>query len=462
MVTKKSFYSKIYKNKFIGYPNGVIADGLVFLSGIFGNDQNDLSKNFDKIPLQGRDKKQGYFVADEREATVALDSWSVHNQINELLKEIGTDENQILRQHIWQTDKRYFPVYENIRQKLQSSPAPSSGLGISSFHEINDFTIGIDLIAVIPNSNNALSEREVLVDVYNKVLPSASFYAQAVTSGPLLFTAGHIAIKTSEEGKPLVSGFDDIPEEGRFLATGRSHPDSRDGPIIAQTWYVYKELERTLTDHGMSLEDSINITVFLADTRDVSAFHRVHSHFFNDILPALTIVGFDEVGHRGCLIEIEITAVSKQTELEKKPNGYPKIAPLKASESFQIGNFVFCSGMFDLSQTGEDKKRIKMPIGLDNFEEQFPEKNELTYQIINSMTQLSDALINAGSSLKNLLKVTVYLKQKEDFRVFDVIFKTLVEDKNLPAIEAIVVPNPGPRPSSLFQIEAISLINENV
>ena len=93
MVTKKSFYSKIYKNKFMGYPNGVIADGLVFLSGIFGNDQNDLNKNFDKIPLQGRDKKQGYFVADEREATVALDSWSVHNQINELLKEIGTDEN---------------------------------------------------------------------------------------------------------------------------------------------------------------------------------------------------------------------------------------------------------------------------------------------------------------------------------------------------------------------------------
>ena len=89
-------------------------------------------------------------------------------------------------------------------------------------------------------------------------------------------------------------------------------------------------------------------------------------------------------------------------------------------------------------------------------------KEELTYQIINSMAQLSDALINAGSSLKNLLKVTVYLKQKEDFKVFDVIFKTLVEDKNLPAIEAIVVPNPGPRPSSLFQIEAISLINENV
>ena len=90
------------------------------------------------------------------------------------------------------------------------------------------------------------------------------------------------------------------------------------------------------------------------------------------------------------------------------------------------------------------------------------EKNELTYQIINSMAQLSDALINAGSSLKNLLKITVYLKQKEDFKVFDVILKTLVESKNLPAIEAIVVPKLGPRPSSLFQIEAISLINENV
>lgn len=459
MVAKKNFYSKNYNPKFKGYPNGVIADGLVFLSGMFGNDQNELEKNFDNIPSIGHDKKQGYFVADEREASVALDSWSVHYQLNELLKEIGADENQILRQHIWQTDKRYFPVYENIRQKLQSSPAPSSGLGISSFHENTNFTIGIDLIAVIPGSNNALSEREVLVDVYNKVLPSASFYAQAVTSGPLLFTAGHIAIKTSEEGKPLVSGFDDIPEEGRFLATGRSHPDSRDGPIIAQTWYVYKELERTLTDHGMSLEDSVNITVFLADTRDVSAFHRVHSHFFNDLLPALTIVGFDEVGHRGCLIEIEITAVSKKTELVKKANNYPNILPLKASESFQIGNFVFYSGIFDLSQIAKDNENIKIQANLNSFLAQFPEKNELIHQIINSLAQLGEALTNSGSSLDNLLKVTVYLAQKEDFRVFDTIFKTFVLDECLPALEAIVVPNPGPRPSSLFQIEAIGLIN---
>ena len=96
-------------------------------------------------------------------------------------------------------------------------------------------------------------------------------------SGPFLFTAGHIAIKTNEPSKPLVNSFDDIPPEGRFLATGRSHPDSRDGPIAAQTWYVMRELQRTLEDKGFNLRDVVLSTVYLADLRDFATFHRVQS-----------------------------------------------------------------------------------------------------------------------------------------------------------------------------------------
>ena len=31
---------------------------------------------------------------------------------------------------MWQRDKRFFPAYENIRKKVQTVPAPSSGLGV--------------------------------------------------------------------------------------------------------------------------------------------------------------------------------------------------------------------------------------------------------------------------------------------------------------------------------------------
>ena len=38
---------------------------------------------------------------------------------------------------------------------------------------------------------------------------------------------------------PLIRGYDDIPERGRFLKVGRSHEDTRNGTIAAQTWFTY-------------------------------------------------------------------------------------------------------------------------------------------------------------------------------------------------------------------------------
>jgi hypothetical protein len=46
---------------------------------------------------------------------------------------------------------------------------------------------------------------------------------KAVRCGPLVALAGHIPIATNKGGKPVINGFDDVAEEGRFLATGPSH-----------------------------------------------------------------------------------------------------------------------------------------------------------------------------------------------------------------------------------------------
>ena len=86
---------------------------------------------------------------------------------------------------------------------------------------------------------------------------------------------------------PVVTSFNDIPVEGRFLATGRSHPDSRDGPIAAQAWYTYNELKRTLENHDVKLSDTINSTAYLTDIRDFPVFHRIHTHFFPKTVPCL-------------------------------------------------------------------------------------------------------------------------------------------------------------------------------
>jgi enamine deaminase RidA (YjgF/YER057c/UK114 family) len=188
-----------------------------------------------------------------------------HSNLAAVLRAAGSSEDQILRQHIWQRDKRFFPCYEAVRVHFQAVPAPSSGLGVSSIIGHARDWIGMDAIAVVPGENPALPARSVISAVDNRNLPSASHYSLSVRSGELVFRAGHIAIRTAEPGKPLVNSFDDVPKEGRFLATGRSHPDSRDGPIAAQAWYIYNELQKLLAAGGLSFSDVVLSSVFLAN-----------------------------------------------------------------------------------------------------------------------------------------------------------------------------------------------------
>ena len=460
MSKKKNIYSDKYPSKYIGFPSATKANGLVFISGV-GPSYPDISQQgFSYIPKEGQNKSQHYSFVDEIEGKVASDSWVSHENMDGILLEAGSGGDQILRQHIWQKDKRFFPVYEDVRQVVQKVPSPSSGLGVLEVYGNKEYTIGIDAIAVCPGENPDLEAREVLVKLDDKNLPSASFYSQAVKSGPMVFTAGHIPIKTSEKGMPLVNGFKDVDVEGRFLETGRSHPDSRDGPIAAQTWYVYSELKRTLEAQGLDLSDTVNSTVFLADIRDYPTFHRIHKYFFPKNGPALTVSGFEEVGHRGCLLEIELTAVGAHSNFARSEFKWPREAPFAAPAAVQTGEFIFYSGILGLDQQNKLVSAVDELITTDNFKvspgDQKPSVLEL--QCWAALDLLSKISRDAGSDISNLVKIGVYVKHPLDFEVFSNLIIKFIKKADLPAVECIIIPNPGPVKEALVQIEAIGII----
>lgn len=331
------------------YPSAVVAGGLVFTSGARAR---SLGQGFAGVPPHARERCQGFPLVDMAEGLTSESSWGAHETLEAILQAAGSDTSQILRQHVWQTDKRFFPCYEKIRMHWQPVPAPSSGLGVTAVLGAAQHRIGLDAIAVAPGSSALFREREVMAAVNHSALPSASHYSQAVRSGPLVFTAGHIPIRTSEPGKPLVSGFADLPPEGRFLETGRSHPDSRDGPIAAQTWYVYEQLRQLLATNDLTLADAVLATVYLSDLRDLAVFHRVHCHVFGDQLPALCVSGFDEVGHRGTRIEIELTVLDPKASVRAERIDWPSAPPFAAPAAIRVGELVFLSGIAGTSKDG--------------------------------------------------------------------------------------------------------------
>ena len=449
------------ESNFSPYPAAVKYKGLVFVSGARPSIKGKPS-GFAELPADCRSKQQGYKIVDTYEAQVSVDSHSVHANLDAILIAAGSGPDQILRQHVWQRDKRFFPCYEEIRRQVQKTPSPSSGLGVSEVVGNKGDWIGIDAIGVAPADNSAFGDRTVLSAVDNRSLPAASHYSQAVQTGDFVFTAGHIAIKTSEPGKPLVNSFDDIPQEGRFLATGRSHPDSRDGPIAAQTWYIYNELKKLLATGGLALDDAIMSTVYLSDIRDFAVFHRVHHHFFPKGGPALCVSGFDEVGHRGCRIEIELTAVSSKSKMTSSAVDWSIPAPFAAPAARIVGPFAFYSGMLGLNQEG------RLVGSSDSFSgparnflhqiEQGEVKHAFAAQSWACLERLSEAAKSAGSNIGDLLKMTVYLSNPRDLQIFETVRAQFISEKALPAFECVSVFGPGPVPESVVQIEAIGAV----
>ena len=75
----------------------------------------------------------------------------------------------------------------------------------------------------------------------------ASYYSLVTKVGPLLFVAGQIAYDPVRD--IVIKGYWDLPdEEGRKLATGRTHTDEREGRIIAQSWFILSNIKKILEE----------------------------------------------------------------------------------------------------------------------------------------------------------------------------------------------------------------------
>jgi enamine deaminase RidA (YjgF/YER057c/UK114 family) len=443
-----------------GYPTALVSNGVLFISGLRGG-RCDGVPVFDDLPEAVRCEANGFVLADGLEGDVAADAWAAHDNLDRVLKAAGSDSAQVLRQHIWQRDKRFFPIYERIRMEWQKVPAPSSGLGVAEVVGRFSRWIGMDALAIVPGLNPDLPARATVRAFDNKDLPAASFYSQAVRCGPLVFLAGHIPVETTKPGKPVIRGFDDIPEEGRFLATGRSHPDSRQGPIAAQAWYCYNNIRETLAAQGITMGDMVHVNVFLQDIRDFGTFHRVHRHFFPERGPALVVTGFNEVGHRSMSIEIEPTALEPGSALASRWVGWPVKAPFAGPAAIRTGPLWFFAGMLGLNANGtlaRSARDLDDPVGRRVVEDlaRFERNPGLAAQSWQAWSLLRSVCDKAGVPLNKLAKITLYLRSAADLWICEEIRESFFGHSPRHAAEFVAIQGAGPVPDAHVQIEAMA------
>lgn len=106
-------------------------------------------------------------------------------------------------------------------------------------------------------------------------------YSQAVRTGSLVFTSGQIPLDP---------------------ATGNVVGDE----IRSQAEQVMKNLGAVLEEAGLTYENAVKTTCFLADMKDFAAFNEVYAKYFTGC-PARSCVAVKELP-KNVLVEVEVIA----------------------------------------------------------------------------------------------------------------------------------------------------------
>ena len=107
-------------------------------------------------------------------------------------------------------------------------------------------------------------------------------YSQAIKVGNLVYTSGQIPIN---------------PATGNFV----------EGGIKEQTRQSLTNIKAILEGTGLSMNNVVKTTVFLADMNDFAEMNSVYAEFFSEPYPARSAVAVKTLP-KGALVEIEVVA----------------------------------------------------------------------------------------------------------------------------------------------------------
>ena len=134
-------------------------------------------------------------------------------------------------------------------------------------------------------------------------------YAAWRRAGDLILLSGVIAVDPSRQ--LIVKGYDDIPPDAAD-AIGRSgefSTDLKEGPILAQSWFVLDRIRATVEDAGGQMSDVVKLVQYFRNLDHFPYYSRVRRRFFPGEPPASTVVEVSAMlPSADILVEVEATA----------------------------------------------------------------------------------------------------------------------------------------------------------
>lgn len=134
-------------------------------------------------------------------------------------------------------------------------------------------------------------------------------YAAWRRVGDFIYLSGVIAVDPT--ASRIVRGFGDIPAAAADLVgrTGEFSSDTKDGPILAQSWYVLDSIRQTIESAGGQMSDVFKLVQYFKNLDHFPRYSRVRKLFFPGEPPVSTVVEVSAMlPTADILIEVEATA----------------------------------------------------------------------------------------------------------------------------------------------------------
>lgn len=134
-------------------------------------------------------------------------------------------------------------------------------------------------------------------------------YAAWRRAGDYVFLSGVIAVEPASA--TIVKGYADIPPEARQLLgqTGEFSTDIKEGPILAQSWFVLDRIRSTIEQAGGQMGDVFKLVQYFKHLDHFPYYSRVRKLFFPGDPPVSTVVEVTGMlPTADILVEVEATA----------------------------------------------------------------------------------------------------------------------------------------------------------
>src|SRR5262249_41294960 len=336
---------------------------------------------------------------------------------------------------VYLRDMRNFPTLARTRSRLFAGglapPVTTSQVGGLPYSDAAVYFDPIGFVATDGYKLEMLRSRQL-------EQAALSNYQFGSRVGPLMFFAGVVAA-VPEQGK-IVHGLRDLPDSIRLREPSVS-PAARafDGPIRAQTAFVYDLFGRFLREQGVRFEDLVKLNIYLRDVRDTAVVEQVAAELAPTANPAVALYGVEGLATRYFLVEIEGIAADpagswdKQTLAALEDDDDPILPQGRHALATRVGPFVFTSTLTSyLARTGEvlDDPRDLPEAGRRAVEDVIARqphgrRNANTARTAAQAWLIYDRLLRVagrfGAGPDGFLKTTIYLQDIDDFAAVEAI-----------------------------------------